>query len=126
MIRVQFDEAVAGCSGGGSVSILVLCIGDFKLRLLGKATVRIARLKLFVILDGLRPVAIFGCVARLAVELIGRPSDGLIVVEAATRHGERQDAGGDPLQPACARARRARFALPHRGTCLKFALVRGL
>ena len=96
MVGVLFDEAVAGGDGRIDLALLVIGVGEVQFRLLGKAAERIARLKLFVVLDGRIKGALVKLVLGLTVEALRAPADSfvlLLVENAAAREQQRKNEG---------------------------------
>ena len=79
MIRMQFDEAVAGGSGRSGFTGLPVGRGNVDLRLLGKAAVGVARLKLFKILDRFFVATFVKRFLGFGIEFVGLPADSFIL-----------------------------------------------
>src|SRR5260221_1811118 len=85
----------AAAMAGGALAVLPVGESDFQLRLLRVAPVGIARLELLEELDGLLVVLVADRVLRLAVELLRRPADGLVVGLDRGAASQRRRENGD-------------------------------
>ena len=79
VIRVQFDEAVAGGEGGRGFAGFPVGVGDVDLRLLGETAVGITRFEFFVVFDGLFVGTLVHRFLGGGVQLVGRPADGFVL-----------------------------------------------
>ena len=78
MVRMQFDETVGGGDGRGLITVSVISIGDFKLRLLRITAIGIACFKGLEQLDGLFIIAVIHFRFGFGIEFARRPVFGLI------------------------------------------------
>ncbi len=90
---MELDEALHRSNRLGRLVVLVVGVGDLDLRLLREAPIRIARLELFEILDGLFVVAVVEVRLRLGIELLRRPALGLVYLlgQQAAGRNERPE-----------------------------------
>ncbi len=100
MVRIELDEAIGSGERRSALVVLPVGIRHFELGLLGVAAVRKARLELLQVLDGLRPFLGRHRVLGLAVELLRRPADGLVVLAkaGATRGSKEKQQRDDQRQ----------------------------